>query len=106
MAEYSKTNLKYSSIILNGSLYKNCKIIEKLLITREIMELLTNYVNQIKVPSQFDNVFSEECVFSYDSPVSFVSSLCGFKFMKYLFLLKIIHFRKLKLDCMLVCRLS
>ncbi|CAO1382523.1 unnamed protein product [Diamesa serratosioi] len=32
------------------------------------MELLTNYVNQIKVPSQFDNVFSEECVFSYDSP--------------------------------------
>ena len=34
------------------------------------MELLSNYINQIKVPSQFDNVFSEECVFSYDSPVS------------------------------------
>ena len=73
LGKHSKSNLNNLSIILNGSLYKNCKIIEKLLITREIMDLLTNYINQIKVPSQFDNVFSEECVFSYDSPVSLVS---------------------------------
>lgn len=34
------------------------------------MEYLSEYISQIKVPSAHDNIYSEECVFSYDTPVN------------------------------------
>lgn len=33
------------------------------------MEILNEFVRQIKVPTANDNIYSEECVFSYDTPV-------------------------------------
>jgi hypothetical protein len=38
------------------------------------MEYLSEYISQIKVPSINDNIYSEECVFSFDTPVSFCNS--------------------------------
>lgn len=34
------------------------------------MDILASSVSQIKVPSAADNIYSEECVYSYDTPVS------------------------------------
>lgn len=34
------------------------------------MDLLSNHLRQIKVPTASDNIYSEECVFSYDTPVN------------------------------------
>lgn len=33
------------------------------------MEVLSEKLGQIKVPTANDNIYSEECVFSYDTPV-------------------------------------
>jgi Variant UBP zinc finger len=33
------------------------------------MEVFTNVLDQVKVPTANDNIYSEECVFSYDTPV-------------------------------------
>lgn len=34
------------------------------------MDILAGSISQIKVPSAADNIYSEECVYSYDTPVS------------------------------------
>ncbi|KAG5683961.1 hypothetical protein PVAND_013216 [Polypedilum vanderplanki] len=34
------------------------------------MEILNEFIHQIKVPTANDNIFSEECVFSFDTPES------------------------------------
>lgn len=34
------------------------------------MEILAENLKQIKVPTSSDNIYSEECVFSYDTPVN------------------------------------
>lgn len=34
------------------------------------MEILKNCLQQIKVPTSNDNIYSEECVFSFDTPVN------------------------------------
>jgi ubiquitin carboxyl-terminal hydrolase 5/13 len=33
------------------------------------MEVFTNVLDQVKVPTANDNIYSEECVFSFDNPV-------------------------------------
>lgn len=33
------------------------------------MEILKEYLQQIKVPTANDNIYSEECIYSYDTPV-------------------------------------
>ena len=33
------------------------------------MEQLAQYINQIQVPRAHDNIYNEECVYSYDTPV-------------------------------------
>lgn len=34
------------------------------------MDILANFLHQVKVPTANDNIYSEECVFSFDTPVS------------------------------------
>ena len=34
------------------------------------MDFLASCVQQVKVPSQNDNIYNEECVFSFDNPVN------------------------------------
>lgn len=41
------------------------------------MDILVENLKQIKVPTSSDNIYSEECVFSYDTPVK---SLIKFNF--------------------------
>lgn len=65
----------------------------------EIMDILSNYLNQIKVPSRNDNIYSEECVFSFDTPVKYVKNLAQIILsQQFLFLFS----RKVKLVCILV----
>jgi ubiquitin carboxyl-terminal hydrolase 5/13 len=33
------------------------------------MEILASFESQVKVPTANDNIYSEECVFSFDNPV-------------------------------------
>lgn len=37
------------------------------------MDILVKNLHQIKVPSPNDNIYSEECVFSFDTPVIFAN---------------------------------
>jgi hypothetical protein len=54
------------------------------------MEIFTNVLDQIKVPTANDNVYSEECVFSYDTPVNnFKSFFSNFRCVNVLLLLLI-----------------
>lgn len=48
------------------------------------MDILSSCLHQIKVPSVNDNIYSEECVFSFDTPVSEVKKLSRFRFCNFL----------------------
>lgn len=38
------------------------------------MEVFTNVLDQVKVPTANDNIYNEECVFSFDTPVNNVKN--------------------------------
>lgn len=62
------------------------------------MDILASFLNQIKVPSANDNIYSEECVFSFDTPVKLANYFHkNFANLKK----KLFHeiFRKVILDC-------
>ena len=44
------------------------------------MEILNPLIQQVKIPSANDNIYSEECVFSFDTPVKpeFLEKPSGF----------------------------
>lgn len=33
------------------------------------MEVLKSYLSQIRIPNDNDNIYKEECVYSFDTPV-------------------------------------
>lgn len=37
------------------------------------MEILTKHLKNIKIPSSLDKVYKDECVFSFDNPVSSIN---------------------------------
>lgn len=42
------------------------------------MDQLSAHLKAIRVPSQRDNVYKEECVYSFDTPVSFYHEIFFF----------------------------
>lgn len=46
------------------------------------MEILAEKLGQIKIPTSSDNIYSEECVFSFDTPVRTLKNFVQFFFAK------------------------
>lgn len=65
------------------------------------MDILAGSVSHIKVPSAADNIYSEECVYSYDTPVSRLQQSPPEFVNKNLFTC-----RSLRPDCTSVCSVS
>jgi len=58
------------------------------------MEILNENLKQIKVPTSSDNIYSEECVFSYDTPVNSLIKLIVKNFANFIVLIS----RKVMMD--------
>lgn len=42
-----------------------------------MMDILNKYLSTIRVPTINDNIYNEECVYSFDSPVSDFAMQCN-----------------------------